>query len=235
MTAANLPIGAVAAPVISEESRARGEALQRYLDEREAGVRVAGCARLSGGYETYIYEVRFEAAEGATPVLPVDRPLILRIYHGPDVVARSGWENAVIARVRQDGIPAPEVFLYEPSLAPLGGSFLLLEFMRGKRMDEAALNAGPVAVIRMIRAFARAQAAVYRVQWPEAQAEARAPAAAGELGPLAWSGDRLGAARREIMARNLQPLLPIVDWLEENRRIVAGEPEVLIHGDFHPL
>jgi aminoglycoside phosphotransferase (APT) family kinase protein len=87
--------------------------------------------------------------------------------------------------------------------------------------------------VKMLRAFARAQAAIYDVQWPEQQA--RQLAAPSDLGPFGWHADRLGAARREILARNLRPLLPLVDWLEEHRGLIADEPDVLIHGDFHPL
>ena len=48
-----------AAPVANDVART----LQRYLDARESGLRVAACERISGGFETFIFGVRIELQE----------------------------------------------------------------------------------------------------------------------------------------------------------------------------
>jgi aminoglycoside phosphotransferase (APT) family kinase protein len=220
-----------------------GAAMQRYLegrgDGRGAGLQVVTCERISGGFETFIYSFRVAPVSGdacspEVTLLPLAERLILRIYRGPGTAARSAWEAAIIGRVRQDGIPAPAVYLYEPDPAPLGGPFLVLEFLRGGRLDQVATSAGKIAVLRLLRNFARAQAAIYAVDWPEGRTLAPGTEAS-DLGPFAWAADRVQAARRELERRGLTQVLPVVDWLEENHHLVAGAREVLIHGDYHPL
>jgi len=212
-------------------------AMNRYLGGRGAGLRVTECERISGGFETFIYGIRVERLYGDGPpntLLPAGERLILRIYRGPGVVERSTWEARIIERVRDEGVPVPPVYLYESDPTPLGGPFLLLGLVSGTRMDQAALGAGPIAVVRMIRNFARAQASIYKIEWPEGRS--LVPATENtELGPLAWAPQRLAAARRELESRNLKQLLPVVDWLEANRSAIEAGEQVLIHGDFHPL
>src|SRR6185437_8777715 len=96
-----------------------GAALAAYLAAR-GGQRLVACERVAGGYETFIYRVQL----GGAGALPAERPLILRVYQGPGVAARSAWEAAATARVRAAGVPVPAVHLYEPGFAPLGGPFL---------------------------------------------------------------------------------------------------------------
>jgi aminoglycoside phosphotransferase (APT) family kinase protein len=212
-------------------------AMARYLDGRGARLRVTECEHISGGFETFIYGIRVERfdMEGPpTALLPAGQRLILRIYGGLGVVERSTWEARIIERVRKEGVPVPPVYLYEPDPAPLGGPFLVIGLVTGTRMDQAALGAGPVAVVRMIRNFARAQAAIYKIDWPEGRSLIP-PRGDSELGPLAWARERLLAARQELESRNLKQLLPVIDWLEAIRSSIEAGEEVLIHGDFHPL
>ena len=211
-------------------ARAMAAALDRYLTGR-GPQRVVGCERVAGGYETFIYRVELEGA-GA---LPGGVPLILRVYQGPGVAERSRWEAAVTVRVRAAGVPVPAVHLYEPDAAPLGGPFLLLDLARGARMDEAAATASPLTVVRMIRNFARMQARIHAVDWPEGHALAPGAAEGDGLGPFVWGPNRLALARRELLSRRLDPLLPLVSWLEQRREALPPTPDVLIHGDFHPL
>jgi len=211
---------------------------QRYLRNRGSDARVATFERITGGFETFIYRFTL-AADGpetghASPLLPPSRRLILRVYYRGGVVERSAWEAAVIAEVRLHGVPAPEVFLYEPDVQPLGGPFLVLDLAAGTRLDQAAPVAGKLTVVRMLRNFARAQAAIYGIDWPAGRALVP-PAGSAGIGPFAWVPERLVAARHEIAVRGLRPLEPLVDWLEQHHHLIANEPEVLIHGDFHPL
>lgn len=212
-------------------------ALQRYLDRRGAGLRVVACETISGGYETFIFGIRFEAAAGANtlaPFLPTDRRLILRVYQGVNVVGRSGWEAATIAYVRGKGVVAPELHLYEADPEPLGAPFLVIGFVPGERLDQAALTAKPLTVLKLLRNYARAQTALHALEWPEGPA-LLAAATPDEFHALSWAPDRVQAARRELEVRGLTALLPVVDWLEANRGVLAAEPEVFVHGDFHPL
>lgn len=225
------------APAACGERPAAGAvaaALERYLADRYPGLRVARCESVSGGYETFIYRLELRAeVPSAAGAPPAGQPLVLRLYQGPGMAARSAWEAAAIARARAAGIPAPAVHLYEREAAILGAPFLLLDLARGERMDAAAAHASPLAVARMIRNFARVQIAIHRLDWPEGRDLAPGRNGGDDLGPFVWSPDRLAQARRALLARRLEALLPIVDWLEE-RQAAARGPEVFIHGDYHP-
>ncbi len=214
------------------EAAAIGDALQTYLDERSADLRVLECERVSGGYETFIYSVRLE---GAGILLPAGPKLIVRIYRGVNLVERSGWEAAAIAAMQARGIPTAPLHLYEPNPAPLGGPFLVLGFLPGRRMDEAALASGTVGVVKMLKAYAEMQTRIHALDWPEGRELLRAAQADSAFDALAWAPGRLQAARTELQTRGLIALLPIVDWLEQNRWLLKGAPEVFVHGDFHPL
>src|SRR5204863_9259658 len=111
---------------------------------------------------------------------------------------------------------------------------LVLDVVAGARVDQVIPEAGPITVLRLIRNFARAQSAVYAIDWP--QGRTLVPGGAGsDLGPFAWTPDRLAAARAELERRNLQRLLPVVDWFEANQSVIDRAGDVLIHGDYHPL
>jgi aminoglycoside phosphotransferase (APT) family kinase protein len=211
-----------------------GAALQRYLAAREPELHVAACERISGGFETFIFGVRLER-DGTRPAGgPPSGRVILRLYRGPAVVERSSWEAATIRRVRAAGVPAPELYLHEADPAPLGAPFLLLERLRGRRLDEAGLSAKPIAVLRLLRNFARAQAAIHTIDWPEGRERLRR-AYEVDTGPLSWRPDRLAAARADLQARGIDALLSVVDWLEERQDLLDPADDVFIHGDFHPL
>jgi aminoglycoside phosphotransferase (APT) family kinase protein len=209
-----------------------GAALTAYL-ARRGGQRVVACERVAGGYETFIYRLQL----GGAGTLPAERPLILRVYQGPGVAERSAWEAAVTTRVRAAGVPVPAVHLYEPDFAPLGGPFLLLDLARGARMDEAAGDASPLTVVRMIRNFARMQTGIHQIEWPDGVRLAPGLRAGDDLGPFVWAPERLAQARRALAERRLEALLPLLDWLvtRQARLQEPSAPRVLIHGDYHPL
>lgn|GEM_PF-2057105 len=219
----------LAFPGATPPAQAIAEVLNEYFAQRAPGIRVVTCERIPGGYETFIYHLQLQGRG----TLPVAQPLILRLYQGPGMAARSAWEAAAIARARAAGIPAPAVHLYEQDATILGAPFLLLDHARGERMDAAAAHASPLAVARMLRDFARVQTAIHRIDWPEGRALAPGHSGSNDLGPFVWAPDRLAQARRALLARRLEVLLPIVDWLEEREAAVRG-PEVFIHGDYHP-
>ena len=211
------------------------DVLDAYLDRRGLGVRVAQVAPILGGFETYIYRLELAATDSPDAAqLPTGIPLILRLgwrHDSPEAVV---WEAQAMAAARRGGIPAPRVYLVEPHLPELGGAIMLMEFVRGVRLDEAGLHAGPVEVIRLLRAYARMQAAIYRVPWrPE---RSQLPALAGSaLAPFASLDERLTALDAEIEARGLPSLRPVLRWLQENRGIIERRRRVFLHGDCHPL
>lgn len=190
------------------------------------------CERVTGGYETFIYSARLE---GAGTLLPAGPTLIVRIYRGLNVVERCGWEAAAITAMQARGIPTAPLYLHEPDPAPLGGPFVILGFLPGRRMDEAALASGTVTVVKLLKAYAEMQTHIHTIDWPEGRELLRSFQLNNSFDALAWAPGRLKAARTELETRGLTALLPVLDWLEANRHLLKGAPEVFVHGDFHPL
>lgn len=206
--------------------------LEACLRRHEQGVRVTAVEALFGGYETYIYRVQLAATRPSLH-LPVDTPLILRLGWRPDATPAMAWEALAMDAARRAGIPAPEVYHNEPG-SPGIGPFLLMEQVRGKRFDQAALDAGITGSLRMIRAFARAQAAIYRVSW-RPQPAAMPSLGGSMLAPFASREERLAALRLEIDARHMPYLAPALGWLEEHRTVLRQTRPVFMHGDCHPF
>lgn len=188
-----------------------------------------------GGFETYIYRIVLAQQEGAQAANqpPAGVPLILRLGWRTEATQALLWEAAAMAAARAAGVPVPRVYRVESDSGPLGGPFMLMEFARGLRMFEAALQAGPIGLLRMVRNYARAQTAICRVRWrPPPELLPAAPSALAMLGTL---DERLARLRAEVEQRHLDFLLPVVAWLEQHRGVLAGRPRVFLHGDCHPL
>ena len=215
--------------------RAIAAALDACFERRGLGVRVARAAPVLGGFETYIYRLELAPTDlGGAPSLPIVTPLILRFGWRPDSAKAVVWESRAMEAARQAGIPAPRVYLVEPHLPKLGGAIMLMEVVCGVRLDQAALGAGIVEVIRLTRAYARMQAAIYHVPWRPATAQLP-EIGRSALAPFASFEQRLHALDAEIETRGLLFLRPVLGWLQDHRGVIEQRRRVFLHGDCHPL
>jgi aminoglycoside phosphotransferase (APT) family kinase protein len=175
---------------------------------------------LSGGFDTTILAFRLSGA-------PDDwsQPLILRVMTRADIGARVLREAAVHGAVVEAGFPAPRVLLAEADPAALGRPFMIMQRLPGKTMWAAG------GFQSMPRRLAELQARLHRVGGDPLRESARTWGV--DLAAMGVEAD-LRRLRDRIEREGLGELLPAVEWLERNRPQPA-QPDVICHGDFHPL
>ena len=178
---------------------------------------------ITGGYETLIFAFQLARAPA-----PFDAPLILRLFREADAAPRARFEAAVHGAIAQQGYPAPAVRYWSDDVSILGGPFLILERAPGANLlarvaDPALFRFPGILADAQLRLHALDPAPVLRAiesaGFPSAQVRPDAQ--------LAMAGER-------VLALGISGLEPGIDWLRAQRRVADG-PEVVCHGDFHPL
>jgi aminoglycoside phosphotransferase (APT) family kinase protein len=179
-------------------------------------------ARLSGGFDTTTLGF---SLSGAPPGF--GGGLVLRLMQAgrADQIRR---EAATHAALVGQGFAAPRVMVTETDQGPLGGPFMVMQRLAG---DNMMAKANPVEMLRRSRELARTHVTLHRVPGEALLASARAHGLDPALFTLAGELRRLAG---RIERARLTGLEDGIAWLERNRPAPA-QPEVVCHGDFHPL
>jgi aminoglycoside phosphotransferase (APT) family kinase protein len=210
--------------------------LNHYLQRKAVPAQVMHCELISGGFENVIARVWLDAGSALrrrARRLPSDVPLILRLCRRADAPSSIAWQARVHAATRRSGIAAPAVLLAASDAAELGGAFLLLEQLPGRRLDFVLAESGPVATLRLTRAVAAQQAAIFRVAW-RPRSLPNQFGLPGALGGFNSMQTWLNAAELEIHSRRLSCIRPLLDWLRRSGNLLGRHRPVFLHGDFHP-
>jgi len=183
---------------------------------------------LSGGFDTATMAFRLSGA-------PADWPtdVVLRLMSPATPPRRVGREAATHAALVGHGFPVPRVLAMETDLAILGGPFLIMERLRGDNMlaNAKGPGGGLSRLAAMPRMLAQVQAQLHAVPGEALLASARNLGLDPELFTLRTGLDRL-ATRVDLAG--LAGLAEGASWLRQHAPLPA-EPEVVCHGDFHPL
>lgn len=188
--------------------------------------------RIPGGNETVIHG--FELA-GAPPDL--QGPLILRAYVRGDVMGPQWHRETIIHNtLAEQGLPVPRVRFVADATA-VGVPFVLMERAPGRVMGSDVFATGrllmklPRLIADMPRALAENHLRLHAVDPGPLRERLAAQAMPDELNSLSGRMDWI----RALAEANAHPsLLPALGVLE--RRLPAPDgPEVICHGDFHPL
>jgi len=196
--------------------------------------------RISGGFETAIFCFRLA---GAPP--PFAGPLVLRLFHASRASEPALREAAVQNALAALGYPAPSVFAVEAAPSPLGGAFLIMEWLPGRLLGVAFEGLGEgrsaAAILRLLFAFP-SEMRRFVALWCEAVRHLHALPVADFARALEPSGRATETfsldAQLQMMAQrvaktHLQGLAPGLAWLGVQRPRAAAQ--VLCHGDLHPF
>jgi aminoglycoside phosphotransferase (APT) family kinase protein len=198
-------------------------ALSGYFAVR-LGPRAAGFAEppalVPAGWEAYIYRFRLRASAGLPA--PLGRPLVLRLYAGPQGLPRARREFAAQTHARRHGYPVPEPLLLEEDSGPLGGPFVVMEHVPGGTLLDR-LRGSCTRILEVPARLARAHARLHAL--PTA---GLAPPA----GP--FLARQLDELRRTARAYDLGGLAAGLRWLDAHRPPETDAPR-LLHLDFHPV
>jgi len=179
--------------------------------------------RLTGGFDTTIYQFQLEGAPAE-----FSGKLVVRIFtHGFNRVAR---EAAVQGAVAETGFPAPRVLHVCLDRGPLGGPFTIMPLVPGTTIVDAIASPS-LFLFRAPVLMAETHARLHALE-PSLLYRALASAAlpAGPEGTRAF----LAMLRDELTAAPDAGLEAGLEWLEARVPVPNAIP-VICHLDFHPL
>jgi len=185
-------------------------------------------AALSGGFDTSVSAFRLKGAPAAW-----SGDLVLRVMGFAASATRVRREAATHAALVEAGFPAPRILLAEPDGAVLGKPFLIMERLPGETMWSATV--GPNGRLARLRAMPRQLGEIHARLHGVAGEALLASARRFDVDPaLVTLAGEVGRIRTRIEEAGVAGLLPGAAWLEQKLPPPA-QPEVICHGDFHPL
>ncbi len=230
--------------------------LADYLGTEVARIRV-----LDSGWETTIYEFTVGARSPRLPELPVNAPMVLRLFDGVRAIDKAAREARMFFYLDAAGYPVPHPYLCEHSRDALGAPFLLMDRVAGGPLFSA--SSFPLAFKTFslgFIAFVRAQVRLHRLDasdtaaagLPRAFANASMPPATSLLdrllaiiadrvaaGPLPGLNDALTSLRERAARFRDAPDTPPADrTAPANPRARPARsraiPDSIVHMDYHP-
>jgi aminoglycoside phosphotransferase (APT) family kinase protein len=173
-----------------------------------------------GGWETSTY--RFQIQSSHTLAESYAHPLILRAYSSRHGVSRLRREFEVQAYLWERGFPVPRPLLKEEGCWPLGGPFMIMEWIPGETLLHYLLE-NPMSIWRYPGYMAELQWRLNTLPVEDF------PVPAGPHLPrnLKWLG-------QIIRENNLDEFAPGLEWLQVHQPEPPASPYI-VHLDFHPL
>lgn len=211
------------ATAIPDLGQAPGAKLLTYLGQRLEIADLHYMQPLSmvpGGWEATTY--RFQLQNPGPLAEPYARPLVLRAYSSRHGLSRLRREFEVQSYLWQRGFPVPRPLLKEEGCWPVGGPFMIMEWIPGETLLHFLLE-NPMCIWSYPRYMAE-------LQWRlNTLAVEDFPAPAGPYLPrnLKW----LGQIVRQC---NLEGFAPGLEWLQAHQPEPPASPCIL-HLDYHPL
>jgi aminoglycoside phosphotransferase (APT) family kinase protein len=205
-----VPLPAIREPLLGHLRPRLQAGVLRYIEEPRP---------IPHNWEAYIFRFQL-AAEGVQPPAFAD-PLVLRLYATAQGGPRAQREFAAQRHLRPLGYGVANPLLLEPTCAPLGGPFLIMEMIPGGTLLER-LRRHPYFILSIAASLARLHLRLHALP-PECF-----PAPSGR-----FLDRRLDELRALTGAHQLDGLAPGVAWLYSHR---PSEPSAasILHLDFHP-
>ena len=192
---------------------------------------------LDSGWETTIYEFTVSARSARIAELPVNAPLVLRLFDGACAVDKAAREARMYFHLDAAGYPVPHPYRCELAGDALGAPFLLMDRVAGGPLFSA--TSFPLAFKTFslgFIAFVRAQVRLHRLD-PSGAAAAGLPRtfSSGSIAPGAPLLDRLlGIIAERVASGPLPGLADALANLRARASRLRNAPDALVHLDYHP-
>lgn len=190
-------------------------------------------SRITTGWETDIYA--FTLRHG--PTLERSEPMLVRLYSGEDAPEKAERECAAMRALYGAGYPVPHIWMVEAATAPLGAPFLLMERIDGPVLLDALVDSDESRRLELLTLFCKTLADLHALDWHIVPATLTSwiHAAGDPNDPFVFIDAELAMFRRTLERFPVvQPLTPVLRWLEAHRDAVPCRRLAVTHGDYHP-
>ena len=171
---------------------------------------------MEGGYEAYLYKFKIKGNQGC------NGKLVLRLFPSYAHPESATWQAMIHNLLKEEGLPVPRVHLSSSDKSILGGSFLVMDYIEGRVIDQT--NDPYILVLT-----AKTQAMLHQKDGKKISEQIIAQGHSAEShnfdGRINWIKEK---------GKNYSGLDEAVKWLIDKR---PPEPETpkIIHGDLHPM
>ena len=189
-----------------------------------ANMRMEGFSRILGGATTIIFS--FDLVSDSCSI-----PLILRIYDATQVES-ARREFQTISALHDEGVRVPKPYIINTDSIAMKKPYLVIERIEGDILsyELMALQSG-ARYDTLLRNYVQEMAALHSMDWSGRFSflDSRGMLENPEQFPLR----ELERPREIIIENEVEDLIPVLEWLEENAVRTTGP--CLIHGDYHGL
>jgi aminoglycoside phosphotransferase (APT) family kinase protein len=214
-------------PPAKTEGKVTEERLLEYLRGLHpdmAGLAVSQLEDITTGWEAEIhcYTVEYD---GETGRVRVER--VIRLFISDSDGGKAREEFKVLSALSGVGFPVPEVFHLETDGSILGGSFIIMERVRGRILSDALHYSTEEEAASLMEEFSRIWVWLHRLDGKKLF-----PDFSGENTQDYLDG--LFVMAEEILDDSgMAWFRPVLDWLRENGSDVESVGLSLIHQDYH--
>ncbi|HYL57634.1 MAG TPA: phosphotransferase [Candidatus Acidoferrales bacterium] len=191
---------------------------------------------LARGWQSSVYEFHLRSGCGRAQ-LPVELPLILRVYRAEGAAGKGLRESRIMHRLSDSGYRVPQPHLFEADRQPLGMPFMIMNRLEGRPLFGVGHGSSALPRFAMgFAAFVRNHATLHRL---DAQSVASGDAfrpSDTDQGPQS-SGllqRMLATISERIEYVPLPALRPALEWATSHAAKFGSAPDSVLHLDYLP-
>ncbi len=213
-----------------------GKILESYFKEyynSEDRFVVKDIQSLAKGWQTDLFA--FKLYRVSDDAENVDH-LILRMYPSKKLATSTKHEFEVLQSLFESGYPVPKVHILELNEEVLGHPFIIMERILGEDMGEKFAKAiekedHKALSDEILPQFVSLFVQLHEINW---KILANKTEYTEEESPYFFIDKSLNKLEEQILDYKITELLPLLNWLKENRSKASLEKVAIVHSDFHP-
>lgn len=213
-----------------------GKILESYFKEHynsEDKFVVKDVQSLAKGWQTNLFAFKLYRESNEEENI---KHLILRMYPGKKSATSIKHEFEVLQALFESGYPVPKTCLLELNEELLGHPFIIMERILGEDMGEKFVKAiekddQKVISEEILPQFVSLFVQLHDLNW---KILANKTEYTEEESPYFFIDKSLNKLEEQILDYKITELLPLLNWLKENKSKASLEKAVIVHSDFHP-
>lgn len=186
--------------------------------------RIDEFTQIMGGADAFIYG--FDLISDSKSL-----PLILRIYR-PVFSHSARREFSILQTLHAEGISVPRPYLFKEESEATGRTYLVMERIEGPLLsDELEVSQSTPRFNQLLETSIRNLVAIHSVDWTKSLTFLDHFDITEN--PQEYFITKLSRVKRIILEHEVDALVPVVDWMEDNQ-VELADP-CLLHADYHGM